>query len=679
MLRFLPPQIAGIWSASYFELSNIRWELLLVFIIVASLICFVNFKNDYWRLLIGLAIYLSFFCLGLSLLKNNQSLPKDHWTHFSETTHLYRARVDRVLPKENHIQFILSILEIKGDSGGLKKASGRALVMVKSATKKNLPQPGNFIAFRAAFKNIQGRMNPGAFDAAFYWQQKEIQKQAWIKDHEFIVLNSPPALSLTSLRKRTLRLLKKTLNEKESLGVAIALIIGDKSHLDKKTKKAFIESGAIHVLAVSGLHVGLIYGIGLWILKTINRWIFISPFVRTITLILWLVFYALFTGAGPSVCRSVLMMAAWTVNSSLYKTPSIINIISVSAFILLLWQPILIFDVGFQLSYAAVLGIIFVFPSISIIWLPKNKIVKYGWQLICISISAQIGTLPISLYYFHQFPTYFILSGLVIIPIITLALVLGIISLAVSSNDGLLNLFGNILDLLINICIEWALFIQKLPCAILKGIWIEKWEVFTYYLILILLVYAVKKQLFICYSLITFLILLCVCVHTGCFINNLNSSRFIIYHTPGYFLADRYNQGKLLSISPVETNKEKLEFYTQNFRARLAILSHKDLILNKSGTPSDTALCISFENEDYLLIRATNRCVPKGVSADHSLHLIVNPINPYTEYWLNRLEISSVILLNHFKGAENWRRLLGEKQIPYWDIREKGAYIKIEK
>jgi competence protein ComEC len=255
-------------------------------------------------------------------------------------------------------------------------------------------------------------------------------------------------------------------------------------------------------LAVSGLHVGIIYQIVAWVFllgnkrKAKNNWLFL---VATIA-VLWI--YAFITGLSPSVLRAVTMFSVVVLAKVVARQSNIYNTLAVSAFILLLWNPYLLMQVGFQLSYIAVIGIVYLQPKFAQLWNVENRTGKFFWSMTCVSVAAQIATFPIGLLYFHQFPTYFWLSNFIVIPAATVILIGGIALLAFSWLDFIACLIGCGLKWFILVLNSLVFKIQEIPGALISGVDISVFETWLIYgcIFSILLLFAFRKIRFVIYT-----------------------------------------------------------------------------------------------------------------------------------------------------------------------------------
>lgn len=297
-------------------------------------------------------------------------------------------------------------------------------------------------------------LNPHQFDYKSYLKGLGISHQLRLNTNNFFLKENPsPTLFgiSASVRNKIIDKLKQASFGKEELGIIQALLLGQRNDISAETYNNYKNAGAVHILAVSGLHIGILLLLLQFLLRPLER----LPKGKTLKLIaivalLWC--FALLAGLSPSVVRAVTMFSFVAYALHLNRPSDTFNTLALSMFfILLVIDPNLLFHVGFQMSYAAVLAIVWVYPLLQKLWYPKNKILRYFWQLISVSIAAQLGVLSISLFYFHQFPGLFFISNLVIIPALGLILGMGIVVILLA----LLNLLPDFLVSLYDTLIHW--------------------------------------------------------------------------------------------------------------------------------------------------------------------------------------------------------------------------------
>ncbi len=293
--------------------------------------------------------------------------------------------------------------------------------------------PGDVVTFHSSIKPPNQSVNPGQFNYAEYLESKGVFYMGFadsvVVDHlkgdrRFIHFIRQVQMDLVSVFERSL------MGDREK-EVASALILGFRQSLDKDLKASYADAGVVHILAVSGLHVGIIYLVLQYILL---GWM-PSRYKKNIGITLVLLFlwgYAAISGFSPSVLRATTMFSFIAIGKSIDRYNSIYNNLAASAIVLLLINPSILFEVGFQLSYAAVVGIALFFKPIHDLWIPKSKWLDKIWSIAVVSFCAQLMTFPLSVFYFHQFPNYFMVSNLCIIPLTGVTIYSGLIALLFS-------------------------------------------------------------------------------------------------------------------------------------------------------------------------------------------------------------------------------------------------------
>ncbi|MCD8287684.1 MAG: ComEC/Rec2 family competence protein, partial [Porphyromonadaceae bacterium] len=274
--------------------------------------------------------------------------------------------------------------------------------------------------------------------------------------------------------------------EGDELGVLSALTVGYKETLDRELSDAYATAGAAHVLAISGLHTGFLYALFLFLFVPVwHRWRWLKlPLMALILLLLW--GFALFTGLSTSVVRAAAMCSLSLLSLLQYHRPFTLNLLAAAAFGMLFFRPLWLFDVGFQLSFFAVAGIVWLQPKLAALWQPRLLPMRWLWSLVTLSIAAEAATLPLTLHYFSRFPTYFLLTNLWVIPMVTLVLYGGVLLWAMTPFPALLHPLAALLKGLI----QWqnALLgrIAALPYAAIEGVHWRAMEVLLCYLALFL-------------------------------------------------------------------------------------------------------------------------------------------------------------------------------------------------
>jgi len=244
-----------------------------------------------------------------------------------------------------------------------------------------------------------------------------------------------------------------------------ALLLGERADVDKAVLKSYSDTGTIHIISVSGLHVGIIFLVLQHLFKLVR--VLKNELLKCALMILCIWFYAMLTGLPASVIRSACMISFYCIGKAINHQSNTINHVAASALFLLSIDTLYLFDVGFQLSYLAVLGILYLQKWISNWYQPKNKVMTYIWSTTSVSLAAQLFTLPLCWYYFHQFPNYFIIANLIAIPLSSVALYASIGVLVFSKIHYVVLLFQWALQYSIAGLNAYLLWLSKWPMAVL--------------------------------------------------------------------------------------------------------------------------------------------------------------------------------------------------------------------
>lgn len=406
--------------------------------------------------------YLLLLVLGcfLGSEKKEPSLPVDAW----KGAKMYLAEVKRFdIQKPNSSENLLEVLSIK-DSLGWKKVQGKVLIYHQLSSDL---QPGEVVLVNGIPEIIPSASFPDEFDYRGFLAKKDIHFRQFIRSG-LVKVDSSNTRSLELAIGRLGYFLSNLIDQKvefaESKQIANALLLGQKDSLEKEIKNAYSETGTMHILAVSGLHVGIIYAILLLPLKRFKsdskfrKW-----YLMSVVVLIWV--YAVMTGFSPSVVRASTMFSLVTAGQIRKKKSSIWNVLAFSAMLMMVVDPEVIFDVGFQLSYLAVAGIVGLQPVIVRWWIPHNRILEYFWQSAAVTLAAQLVTFPLSVFYFHQFPTYFLFANLVVVPLAFLIMAVGVPFLFLGWIPILGQLMGWLINWMIYIQNQITFFIQLLPAG----------------------------------------------------------------------------------------------------------------------------------------------------------------------------------------------------------------------
>jgi competence protein ComEC len=335
-------------------------------------------------------------------------------------------------------------------------------------------------------------LNPNLFDYGKYLENQEIYAQVYSR--HIIVENYEPGLRafFSNFREKIISNLEHSQISKEELNVLNALILGQQQDISPETLKDYQNAGAVHVLSVSGLHVGFILLFITFLLKSIGNSRKGALFKLCIVVLsLWA--FAALTGLSPSIVRSATMFSFVAIGIHLKRTVNIYHTLLVSMLLILLLRPSFLFDVGFQLSYLALFFIIWLQPILSEVWLPKNKVIQYFWDILTVSFAAQIGAMPLSIYYFHQFPGLFFLTNLLILPLLALIMAVGVAVILIASFHSVPFFLGKSIESLINLLNTIIHWIASIDEFVIRNISFSKEMLLGSYLVIILAILWIQK------------------------------------------------------------------------------------------------------------------------------------------------------------------------------------------
>lgn len=402
---------------------------------------------------------------------------------------------------------------------------------------KNL-EPGDYITGSSYFKKINNINDPYGFNYREFLENKETYYSTYLssqKTYTQKVESGFNLLKIKKIRKHLISQLKQNIDNDMVFQIVSALTLGYRNELKPETQTYFTSAGVMHVLAVSGLHVGMILLFLNFVLSSLKK-IRFGKYIYSLLILTGIWGYAYLTGFSPSVQRASFMFTFIIIGKNIHRSLSVYNSIAASAFFLLIFHPGLLFNVGFQLSYMAVISIVFFYPLFRKLLSSKNKLLKWGEDLLCISVAAQIGTFPIAIYYFHQFPTYFWISNFVVIPAAYLIIGATFLFFLFSSISGIASFFSIILTFITKATVYMLIQIGKLPFALIEGLSISTIQLILLLSLIFFIMLFIKKNyqpfFLIC------LILTCL-IETDEFIQKIrvvNQKKVLVYSPERHFV-----------------------------------------------------------------------------------------------------------------------------------------------
>lgn len=638
--RLLLPLLAGIVIQYYTDIY--RWSII-PFSIGAGMMLFSLFIKQQaqykWRHLFGIGACFVLFAIGIISTMFRQEASR---FTFPDITEVYEGIIiDLPQEKPSTIAIKVKLTE-----------SGKQIIcyLPKSGSAKWL-KPGEYISFFSKVTPFTSNGNPDRFDYSQFMRNKGYSGISFIKSDQWEIVDKEPSLNLFTLASRSrqnilLFFQSLELNESE-YGILAALTLGYTDSLSDDVVQSFRATGTAHVLAISGMHMMILFSIFLGVSGILFSHSKVKSFrYPSIILLLWV--YTFIIGFPPSAVRACIMLTMLCVSVIVNSRTYSFNTLLACAFVMLIWNPLWLFDLGFQLSFIAVLSMMVLLPMFSKLIVFKNKYIKYFRDLFTVSLAAQLGTLPLCLYYFGTFPSYFFVTNLIIVPLISLAIYI-IIIIAVVAIPALIfpaiapalyYLPVSAFRIVIKLLTEVSFFFEKLPFAVSDNLNISLPSVFILWTMIFSFIFFVKsgKPKLLITSLTSLLILFCIGL-SGLL---QNKDSLIVYNNKNSTDIIYYIDYRKFSINEKEDNR------ILNLKGKTYLLLSDDRWKNTRATSSKMQL-------DYL-------------------HIAEN--NAVSLYTLSRIfNIKKVIIDGSISGY-NSKRLMSECEklrIPYYDISENGA------
>lgn len=531
--------IGGIVAVKFFPIENVTLFLACVISLIIAWLFSVKFTRKDFS---SSFVLIPFFFLGA--VSFNNAVPEFDQLHPSEFGLL--INVDEIDTNAKNWRKSLCTVVGAVDSVKVEKRDEQVLLYVLDPTVEQ----GDQLFVYSELVNIENRGNPGEFDAVSYWNNQGVYRNGFIAEHEIKRVGFIEIPWYKKFPSDCRRYLSDVLSEHlngNTLGLAKALVLGDKELLTSEVKASFSNSGAMHVLAVSGLHVGIILMIVQFVLGRFNRFLSKSYVIILSVLVIWI--YAAVTDFSPSVIRASFMFSLLSLARLFSKEVNSTNVLFFTAFVMLLIEPNLIFNLGFQLSYLAMLGIFTLYEPIYKLLFIQNKPLNWLWKGTVVGVSAQLLTVPLTLYYFHQFPNYFALTNIGIMVLAGTVLSVALVLFSVHWFGYLSSFFGVVLGVCFTALLWFVQLVESIPGAVATGFTLSIVVVIAIYLIVIIL-FLFKKNRAVIYAGIALVMVLFISIQYSRY-ENLTSNEMVFFNTKQF-------------TSVVKVGDEAVCFYVSN-------------------------------------------------------------------------------------------------------------------
>jgi competence protein ComEC len=696
--RLIIPFAAGILIAIHLPKPAVLEMIHLILICCALFLAALagHFFSAYQnRWLSGFLIYLFTLTAGYSLtIVQTEKYYSSHYSNYLNRGQVYVVRISEPPSERARSVRVFGKVRYVMDSVVSERTTGKVLLYFEKDSTALQLEYGDLLLIQSRISPTEPPGNPHQFNYKNFLANSGVYHQAYIRSDSWRRIDSNlvnPVFDFSfKARMKMLRILEKNGLAGNEFAVTSAILLGYDDLMEPELREKYAGAGALHVLCVSGLHVGIIFFIMNFLLKRLDRKKS-GRIIKFLVLILSIWAYAFITGLSPSVMRAGVMFSLFSWRELSKEKSNPYNVLAASAFILLTIDPYLITKVGFQLSYAAVLAIISMFDPIYKLLVFKNVVIDYFWKLTVVSIAAQAGTFPLAIFYFNQFPLYFLLSNLIVIPLVWLILYTGIITIILSAIwSGFSMLAGKVLYYevwAVNFSVDW---VNTLPHAKIDGLVLLLPQVILIYLLIIFAfrAYVRKYPGYLIGVLSVAVLLMLGFVYQR--YDALQQKKLVVYQVNGHTAIDVFFGNRVIALadSALLTDTRALEFNINDNRIHSGVrmltpsgFRPENLqMLNLIGSPvkyySPNLLLagkkrIAIVDETFAVYRPVKTLETDLVLLRQNTDV---PIARITEMFaFERLIFDSS---NAPWVVDRWRSYCDEHNIPYYDIREKGAFVQ---
>jgi competence protein ComEC len=648
----------------YFINTGIQLPLLLTLVSLLTLGIILSNQRKAIGVTFGIiaactSVFLGMLIIALAQPKNTS----DHYSHMKANgPETWKLKIIEVLkPTSFSERFIAEVTHYQ-----TKKASGKIILNLAIDSVYEKYQVDDELIALTEKVDILPPLNPHQFNYKNYLEQQGVYHQLYLNCHNFLGYDHPSRTLkgyTAQLRDKISAQLKQAKFGEDEFGIIQALFLGQRDDITEATYTAFKKAGAVHILAISGLHIGILLLFFEFLLRPLEL-LPKGKVLKLIAIVLLLWGFAFLAGLSASVVRAVTMFSFVAYALYLNRPSNTFNILALSMFfILLVFDPMLLFNVGFQMSYAAVFAIVWIYPLLQKFWNPKPWLVKKVWQLLSVSIAAQVGVLPISLYYFHQFPGLFFVSNILIVPFLGLILGMGIIVIALVlfdlAPDYLIALYNTLIGLM-NTIIDW---IAQQEVFIFQNIPFDSVQMVLTYTLLIALIWMFHAFTFKRIASVLFCIIcmqiwslykldrtqnkeqLWVAHQTRNSILIHQSGAHLILYTP-----DSVSSAKIITDYKIKENIRTITY--QSLANAFSLNQSRLVIIDSSGVSLD-----SEEHPDFVLLTQSPKL---------NLERLIDSLHP-------RVLIADGS--NYRSYIKRWTATCDHKKILFHYTGEKGAFL----
>jgi competence protein ComEC len=672
---FIAGIVFGIYQPDF--IPQLYLHIIFAGAILSYVACFILqrlYKNFFNPGLLGLMII--FLSGYLRVLDCTDERQPENLIHQREPVLYYQVTITSQARSKENSWKIEGYITTAQTSTGWKACTGNLILYFPKSDFHKPFQYGDILLVKGMPQPVPPPGNPGEFDYRKFLAYRKIYHQQFVRQQDVKYTGSNPSSSIVyhAIRARTWAdtTLARFVAGAREQAIASALVLGVTDGLDNELLNAYAATGAMHVLAVSGLHISIIYMLIVGLLRPLNntpagRW-----WLAALSLIiLW--GYAFVTGLSPSVLRAVTMFTFMAIGKAWNRQTNIYNTLAASAFCLLIYEPYLIMSVAFQLSYLAVLGIVYLQPGIYNLWEPASRFWDEVWKITCVSVAAQLATFSLGLLYFHQFPNYFLISNLLVIPISFAVLILGLVVLAASFIGSLASLCGWLLLWTIKALNAVVFTVESFPYSLIDHIYINTFQSWLLMLAITCCVLLFQFRKFYYLPAACVIMILFVSMQWSHYRDVTSHAKLAVYKVPHHTALDLIDEGSAYFIadSSLLQKPSAVRFHIQPNRLNNGVDRVEAVTKSLSGVYGNW----TWHGRSILIIRDPHAIPLSAMKADYVI-ISNNAVKNLSV--LSQINASEIILdsSNSYYFAERLRTQALAAGIRIYSVLHEGAFIR---
>lgn len=659
--------VFGVLFSHFVEMKPVfSWLFLTISFLVFLIVFFLINQNKISKNYFGVAVFILSFFIGITTVGiHNQKFNLKNYSNqirdFNQKHTIEVVLRERLKSSAFSERFVALVKQVDN-----QESSGKILVNIYKDSLNHEYVIGQSLQFSTKIILHKKPNNPDQFDYGKYLTNKSILAQVYVTPNELkvgTIVQKDVWYYSDLLRNKIKTRLEKNHFGKEELAVAMALLLGQQQEISTEIIQDYQLSGAVHILSVSGLHVGLLMLFINFLLKPLrkNR---LNSYLKLTLIITILWFFAFIAGLSPSVVRSVTMFTFVAIGMHLNRKTNIFHTLLVSILLILLFQPAFIVDVGFQLSYLALFFILWLQPLLASLWKPKTKVENYIWEILTVSFAAQIGAFPLSIYYFHQFPGLFFITNLLVIPLVSISMAWGILVLLLASFGTIPQFFTKILEYLIYFMNQIIKWVASLEQFIIQDISFNIYMLLSSFLLIFAVILWFKKPNF---SKLVMTLIGVLCFQLSYFISfwkHQKTNELLVFNSKKSTLISEKRNNQLTIYSDISTLKD----LKNNKTIKPYLVANFSKIKNSNELPN----VLYFENKKILIVDSL------GIVPDCNADILVLTHSPKINLervfktWKPKEVVADAS--NYKTYAAAWKATCEKEKIPFHNTVEKGFY-----